>query len=137
MDCQIDMVTPLVTQLTYEGLIDEMFGVRNSVVQLPAARFAMDDDTPRRTEVEDDPDVEAGQKMISIPLSANEEMYAELRDKNFNAVSGVVNGNLRYFCMSAFKINKYIKQFPKCRTPTETALHFVCPSFDHDRFCCS
>ncbi len=34
------MISPLVTQLTYEGLIDEMFGIRNASVRLPASRFA-------------------------------------------------------------------------------------------------
>ncbi len=28
------MVTPMCTQLTYEGLIDEVFGIKNGVVQL-------------------------------------------------------------------------------------------------------
>ena len=36
---QIDLISPLITQLTYEGLIDEMFGVRNATVSLPANRF--------------------------------------------------------------------------------------------------
>ena len=36
---QIDLISPLITQLTYEGLIDEMFGVQNSSVSLPADRF--------------------------------------------------------------------------------------------------
>jgi len=31
---QVDLVTPLCTQLTYEGLIDEVFGIKNGVVQL-------------------------------------------------------------------------------------------------------
>ena len=29
LDRQIDLVTPLLTQLTYEGLIDELFGIKN------------------------------------------------------------------------------------------------------------
>jgi hypothetical protein len=32
-------VTPLITQLTYEGLIDELFGIRHSSVKLPAEKF--------------------------------------------------------------------------------------------------
>ena len=31
---QVDLVTPLCTQLTYEGLIDEVFGIKSGVVQL-------------------------------------------------------------------------------------------------------
>ena len=30
LDRSIDLLTPLVTQLTYEGLIDEIFGIKNS-----------------------------------------------------------------------------------------------------------
>lgn len=29
LDRQVDMVTPLLTQLTYEGLIDELIGIKN------------------------------------------------------------------------------------------------------------
>lgn len=29
LDRQVDMVTPLCTQLTYEGLVDEVIGIRN------------------------------------------------------------------------------------------------------------
>lgn len=38
IDRQIDPITPLVTQLTYEGLIDEMFGIKHGAVRLPAHR---------------------------------------------------------------------------------------------------
>ena len=31
------MVTPLCTQLTYGGLIDELYGINNGIVQLDAA----------------------------------------------------------------------------------------------------
>jgi len=30
LDRQTDLLTPLLTQLTYEGLIDEMLGINNS-----------------------------------------------------------------------------------------------------------
>lgn len=29
LDRQVDMVTPLLTQLTYEGLIDELIGIKS------------------------------------------------------------------------------------------------------------
>ena len=29
IDRNVDMITPLCTQLTYEGLIDEVFGIHN------------------------------------------------------------------------------------------------------------
>ena len=30
IDRSVDLITPLLTQLTYEGLIDEIFGIENS-----------------------------------------------------------------------------------------------------------
>jgi len=29
LDRKVDMITPLLTQLTYEGLIDELIGIKN------------------------------------------------------------------------------------------------------------
>lgn len=31
IDREVDFITPLLTQLTYEGLIDEKYGIRNSI----------------------------------------------------------------------------------------------------------
>jgi len=39
LDRQVDLVSPLVTQLTYEGLIDELFGITHCVARFPAAKF--------------------------------------------------------------------------------------------------
>ena len=39
IDREVDLVTPLCTQLTYEGLIDEALGIRNGIVQLEHAGF--------------------------------------------------------------------------------------------------
>ena len=92
---QIDLISPLITQLTYEGLIDEMFGIRNAAVSLPADRFmegaatAMAGGSGAQDEDEElsppeQPGSAAGRK--TIHLTSDEEMYAEIRDKNFNAV---------------------------------------------------
>lgn len=37
IDRQVDMVTPLCTQLTYEGLVDEIVGIKNAAVELDAS----------------------------------------------------------------------------------------------------
>jgi len=39
LDRQIDLLSPVVTQLTYEGLIDEFFGINNSKLQLLLRKF--------------------------------------------------------------------------------------------------
>ena len=35
IDRRVDLITPLSTQLTYEGLIDELFGIKNNGANFP------------------------------------------------------------------------------------------------------
>ena len=60
LDRAVDLISPLPTQLTYEGLIDEMFGIQCACVRLPEDK--------------------------TVPLSSQEDLYQELRGLNFNAV---------------------------------------------------
>ncbi|KAK7871304.1 hypothetical protein R5R35_007577 [Gryllus longicercus] len=76
LDRSVDLLSPLATQLTYEGLIDEIFGIHNCTVQLPAEKLAKPDDSLP---------VNAGEKKAVI-LNSGEELFAEIRDRNFNAV---------------------------------------------------
>lgn len=46
LDRHVDMITPLLTQLTYEGLIDEVIGIRNCRYLCPSTIFALNPDQP-------------------------------------------------------------------------------------------
>ena len=61
LDRAVDPVTPLCTQLTYEGLIDEIIGVKNGAVEVP------DDEG----------------KTVKARLDSNDALFRELRDLNF------------------------------------------------------
>ena len=39
LDRSVDLLSPLATQLTYEGLIDEIFSINQTTVRLPAQKF--------------------------------------------------------------------------------------------------
>ena len=78
LDRQVDLISPLVTQLTYEGLIDEFFEISNTCVKLPKDKF--------QPQTQDQADSSNMSATKSIVLNSNEEIYADLRDKNFNAV---------------------------------------------------
>jgi len=67
IDRTVDMITPMMTQLTYEGLIDEIFGIKNSYID-----FA-EDDTP-------------GSGTRKLPLNSSDTMYKEIRDMNFQVL---------------------------------------------------
>lgn len=70
----IDLMTPLATQLTYEGLIDEVFGISNTTVHIPG-----DEKMSASSSA-------AGQETKVLFLNSSDELFAQLRDKNFNAV---------------------------------------------------
>ncbi|XP_015592749.1 vacuolar protein sorting-associated protein 33A [Cephus cinctus] len=82
LDRSVDLLSPLVTQLTYEGLIDEIFGINNSTVKLPAEKFLDSDDSLTETTLN---------KKEQIILNSGEEIFAEIRDKNFNGVGPVLS----------------------------------------------
>ncbi|XP_065201520.1 vacuolar protein sorting-associated protein 33A [Planococcus citri] len=75
IDRGIDLLSPLVTQLTYEGLIDELYGISNCNVKLPADRFGGQE--------EDFSDTTRDKVLI---LNSADEIFTEIRDKNLFAI---------------------------------------------------
>ncbi|KAL3964316.1 hypothetical protein ACCO45_001320 [Purpureocillium lilacinum] len=82
IDREVDFVTPLLTQLTYEGLIDEVFGIQNNqtkvdttIVGAPAQSSAATSQSKDRT----------------IVLDSSDKLYEQLRDANFAIVGGLLN----------------------------------------------
>ncbi|XP_021346292.1 vacuolar protein sorting-associated protein 33A-like isoform X1 [Mizuhopecten yessoensis] len=84
LDRNVDLLTPLLSQLTYEGLIDEMFGINNTSVKLPPEKFQTGNQ-----QQEDPQGVSSEPKKVI--LNSLDELYADLRDKNFNAVGSIVS----------------------------------------------
>ena len=39
IDRNVDFVTPLIKQMTYQGLIDEFFGIQGNIVKIPTALY--------------------------------------------------------------------------------------------------
>ncbi|XP_078083205.1 vacuolar protein sorting-associated protein 33A [Mustelus asterias] len=113
LDRNVDLLTPLATQLTYEGLIDEIYGIQNTNVKLPPEKFA-----PKKQN-------ESGRDLPTEPkklqLNSAEELYAEIRDKNFNAVGSVLSKKAK-FISAAFEgrhnaktvgeIKQFVSQLP-------------------------
>ncbi|KAK4480351.1 hypothetical protein RD792_013422 [Penstemon davidsonii] len=70
----VDMVTPMCTQLTYEGLVDEFLGVINGSVELDGSVMG----------------VQQEGKKIKIPLNSSDKLFKETRDMNFEVVVQVL-----------------------------------------------
>ena len=88
IDREIDMATPLLTQLTYEGLIDEMFGIQYNQAEIDSSIVgpAPGAQQPARAEGT----VATGLKR-KIMLDSTDKLYDQLRDTNFAIVDGLLN----------------------------------------------
>ncbi|XP_005922805.2 vacuolar protein sorting-associated protein 33A isoform X1 [Haplochromis burtoni] len=113
LDRNVDLLTPLATQLTYEGLIDEIYGISNGYVKLPPEKFA------QKKQGEGSKDLPTEPKKLQ--LNSAEELYAEIRDKNFNAVGAALSKKAkiisaafeeRHNAKTVGEIKQFVSQLP-------------------------
>lgn len=70
LDREVDMVTPLCSQLTYEGLLDEFLHINNGSVELDASIMGLQQEG----------------KKTKVPLNSSDKLLKEIRDLNFEVV---------------------------------------------------
>nr|XP_043614949.1 vacuolar protein-sorting-associated protein 33 homolog isoform X2 [Erigeron canadensis] len=75
LDRECDMVTPMLSQLTYEGLLDEFLHINNGAVEIDASIMGA-----------------SGQdgKKMKVPLNSTDKLFKETRDLNFEVVVQVL-----------------------------------------------
>ena len=97
IDRNVDLVTPLCTELTYEGLIDETIGIKHCFVELDAALVnpAPNDNatprTPKGTTPVPPPSSSTANKKKKYILNSSDKLFNQLRDQNFAVVGGMLN----------------------------------------------
>jgi hypothetical protein len=74
LDREVDMVTPMCLQLTYEGLLDELLQINNGAVEVDASIMGAQQDA----------------KKMKVPLNSSDKLYKEIRDLNFEVVVQVL-----------------------------------------------
>jgi hypothetical protein len=104
IDRTIDLVTPMCTQLTYEGLIDEIFGINNATLDLPEEKL-VDPKTLNKEKIK------PGAKK-KIALNSDDKIFHEIRDLNLRAVSPFLN-------KKAKAIEQYYKDRHKAQTVSQ------------------
>ncbi|PSR92389.1 Sec1-like protein [Coniella lustricola] len=89
IDREVDMVTPLLTQLTYEGLVDEVFGIQHNqtevdstIVGAPAQTAQTGTATPASSNQS---------RKRKIQLDSSDKMFDQIRDTNFAIVGNLLN----------------------------------------------
>ncbi|KAA8644104.1 hypothetical protein EYZ11_008430 [Aspergillus tanneri] len=91
IDRDVDFSTPLLTQLTYEGLIDETVGIKQNQADVDTAIVGMTS-APQAQESSKAPQQTSklGQKR-KIQLDATDQLFSQLRDTNFAIVGDILN----------------------------------------------
>ncbi|KAI3896629.1 hypothetical protein MKX03_036089 [Papaver bracteatum] len=77
LDREVDMVTPMCFQLTYEGVMDEILHVDNGCVELDAS-IIMDNQQQQG-------------KQTKVPLNSSDKIFKETRDLNFGVIVQFLN----------------------------------------------
>ncbi|KAJ2638297.1 Vacuolar protein-sorting-associated protein 33, partial [Coemansia sp. RSA 1694] len=95
IDRAVDMVTPLLTQLTYEGLISEVYGISNGSVTLggvgaPASSATVPPAAPSASGSGTSDPQSAG-KRRRIMLNDSDAIYREIRSMNFAGVGALLS----------------------------------------------
>ncbi|CAL9701195.1 unnamed protein product [Knipowitschia caucasica] len=76
MDRDVDLVTPLCSQLVYEGLVDDVFRIKCGCVEFS-------------------PDVTASEKSIKVMLNSQDKVFNEIRNEHFSNVFGLLSQKAR------------------------------------------
>ncbi|WWC65985.1 uncharacterized protein I303_108607 [Kwoniella dejecticola CBS 10117] len=84
IDRSVDWVTPMCTQLTYEGMLDEFVGIKNSHIEVDAA--LLDSNPPPAPSPSALPSTPITKKRKHHLTSQKDKLYGELRDQNFAVV---------------------------------------------------
>ena len=95
IDREVDFVTPLLTQLTYEGLIDEVFGIHNNqtdvdstIVGAPTQTAAAQNSSTSATTAAAPPTQGKNRK---IQVDSSDKLFDQLRDTNFAVVGNLLS----------------------------------------------
>ncbi|KAG4302222.1 hypothetical protein PCK1_001494 [Pneumocystis canis] len=86
IDRELDLITPLMTQLTYEGLIDEIYGIKGSYVEVsPILISNLNIQNKSHTSISSTLIDESFQKK-KILLNSSDKIFNILRDNNFSTI---------------------------------------------------
>ncbi|KAH9220441.1 Sec1-like protein [Leptodontidium sp. 2 PMI_412] len=89
IDREVDYATPLLTQLTYEGLIDEVVGIQNNQADVDSSIVgAAPQPAPGSSKAVGGA---VQPKKRKIALDSSDKLYEQLRDTNFAIVGSLLN----------------------------------------------
>ncbi|KAK4042548.1 Sec1-like protein [Parachaetomium inaequale] len=121
IDREVDFVTPLLTQLTYEGLLDEVFGIQNNQTDVDSTIVGAAAQPAGPGTSAAAPPNNAQSRKRKIQLDGSDTLFAQLRDANFAIVGGLLNkiarrlqGDLesRHSSKTTAELKEFVKKLP-------------------------
>jgi len=96
IDREVDFPTILATQLTYEGLIDETFGISNNQVEVDSSMMSSVPQQQQNHQQRDgtSPAPTAATKR-KVQVDSSDKLYPDIRDANFATVGPLLNRTAR------------------------------------------
>lgn len=91
IDREVDYATPLLTQLTYEGLIDEVVGIQNNQADVDSTIVGAAPQPAAQGSSKAIGTPAAQSKKRKILLDSSDKLFAQLRDTNFAIVGTLLN----------------------------------------------
>lgn len=120
IDREVDFVTPLLTQLTYEGLIDEVWGIQNNQIDVDSTVVGPPPQTSSQGTTQPTVPSTAPRKR-KVQLDSSDKLYDGLRDTNFAIVGTLLNKvarrlqndyESRHTTKTAAELKDFVKKLP-------------------------
>eukprot|EP00762_Andalucia_godoyi_P000574 ANDGO_05304.mRNA.1 Vacuolar protein-sorting-associated protein 33 homolog len=127
IDRDVDLFTPMLTQLTYEGLVDEIFGIKNGFVEVELEVKEQPKDKqaqPAAASASTDTPAEQTRSLLQktkVPLNNSNSLYSEIRDLSFTQVGPTLNKKAVYIdenykerhqAKTVSEIREFMKKLP-------------------------
>ncbi|KAI1815376.1 Sec1-like protein [Poronia punctata] len=92
IDREVDFVSPLLTQLTYEGLLDEVWGIQNNQADVDSTIVgASSQPQSQGASAAANANANQASRKRKIQLDSSDKLYEGLRDTNFAVVGTMLN----------------------------------------------
>ena len=75
MDRKVDMITPMVTPLTYEGLLDDVVGIDCGFIKVDVDTINPEDESEKKAEKQQN-------EMVALGVNGSDSLYAEVRNQH-------------------------------------------------------
>mmetsp|Transcript_9937 Transcript_9937/g.20250 ORF Transcript_9937/g.20250 Transcript_9937/m.20250 type:complete len:462 (+) Transcript_9937:667-2052(+) len=124
IDREVDFVTPLLTPLTYEGLIDEVVGIQNGYIKVDPKLVEVEEakDSTKAPDKKEASTLQP-QKKVAVPLNSSDTLFEVVRSQNIEKLGTFLQNQAKSiresyasFCQnkdaSITEIHQFVKQIP-------------------------